>query len=130
MERIYHPYDQWEDYKKGMYEVKNASNELENKAVSLLKNIPKLGIVANKVLEKWPIATLENLTNDNCNKIAWLGQASCCYEYGVPEVSTKKAWVRLDEFEQFRSNKIVKQAIDNWLEKHNNLDKKQMSLYE
>lgn len=129
MKRVYNEYTEWEDYKKGMYETTNLDLSLEKKAASLLKNADKLRKIAIKVLERWPIATLENLTNDSCNKIAWLGQASCCYEYGTPEILTKKAWATLNEFEQFRANKAVRLVIESWTAKYNKTESSQLSMY-
>ena len=121
MKRIFHEFTEWEDYKKGMYETKNINLELYKKSLSLLKNPERLKKVCAKVFENWPIATEENLTNDGCNKVAWLGQACCCYEYGVPEILTKKAWNMIDEFGHFRANKVVKIMIQGWIEKHNKI---------
>ena len=46
MTRIFYPYTEWEDYKKGMYETKNINPELEKKALSLLKNPERLKKIA------------------------------------------------------------------------------------
>jgi hypothetical protein len=129
MERIFHEYTEWEDYKRGMYETKNIEKDIYKKSLSLLKNIEKLKKTCQKVFDKWPIATEENLTNDQTNKIAWLGQACCCYEYGVPEIETKKAWNMLDEFSQFRANKAVGQMVQVWVDRNNKINNGQLDIY-
>jgi hypothetical protein len=112
MKRIYHPYWLWEDYKNGMYEL-NSNNEVEliEKSVNLLSNLTLFKEVALEVISKWIVSAKVNLTNPNCNKKAWLGQASCNYKYNVPEYLTRIAWSKLSDKQRINADNVAIEVI-------------------
>src|SRR3990167_10987484 len=97
MKLIYHRYEKWEDFQHGLYmktvrgDERN-QEELTRKCMSLLSNQDRFFQVAREMINAWPISADVNLSNTNRNQQAWVGQASCCYELGVPEFITKFAW--------------------------------------
>lgn len=112
MNRVYHKYTEWEDFKNGMYDTDNGNyNELLNDAVLLLSNDNLFYETALKVIESWVISTKENLTNINSNRRAWIGQASCCYAYGVSETITRDAWALLTDLQRYNANKVADKII-------------------
>lgn len=112
MQRIYHPYWLWEDYKNGMYELNsNNEDELTKKSIRLLSNLTLFKSVALEVISKWTISTKVNLTNPNCNKKAWLGQASCSYKYNVPEYLTRIAWSKLTDEQRIKADNVAIEVI-------------------
>lgn len=112
MNRVYHKYTEWEDFKNGMYDADNGNyNELLNDAVLLLSNDNLFYETALKVIESWVISTKENLTNINSNRRAWIGQASCCYAYGVTEAITRDAWALLTDIQRYNANKVADKII-------------------
>jgi protoheme ferro-lyase len=120
MERIYHPYWLWEDYKNGFYE--NISGE-EKKQMILkvieMFNSEKLTIeYMNRVINEWIYSCEHNLTNDSLNKIAYIGQGACCIYAKVPNTITMEAWSLLDKEIQYRANKIAIEVINKWINKN------------
>jgi hypothetical protein len=113
--RIYYSYVYWEDYINGMYDL-NKINEYELKqlGINLLIDLVKFEKIALEVTEKWPISTSVNLTNDNCNQKAWLGQAACCYLHKIPEYITRLSWSELTEKQRTDANNIALLVIHKY----------------
>lgn len=129
MNQFYSEYTFWEDYKNDMYETKydlDKEKELIDKAITLLSNPNLFLTVCYDVLLFWDISSKVNLTNVNCNRRAWLGQAACCYYYKVPEVITRKAWSQLSDNQRYEANKIADKIINIFEE---NYEKKNRKLY-
>jgi hypothetical protein len=115
MTQIYHPYWLWEDYQNGMYEL-NIENSEEKiyLAKHLLSHLSEFADTALRVIEEWTISSETNLTNISCNRQAWIGQASCCYKYKVPETFTRIAWKQLTDQERIDANKVADLCIKNF----------------
>jgi hypothetical protein len=114
MKRVYHHYLTWEDYKNGMFELSTDMEFQVNKSIELLSDNE---LFLNKGLEmvsKWTISAEDNLTNINCNRRAWVGQATCCYVYGSTETDTREAWLRLSEEQRISANKIADIIINQY----------------
>lgn len=119
MKRIYHRYEKWEDFQHGMYNKTVNYNELEQEnrvklCISLLSDQDRFFSVANQILLDWPISTDVNISNVNRNRQAWIGQASCCYEFGVPEFITRWAWRMMDLEDQKKANNTANKIIKIW----------------
>ena len=115
MKQYFSHYENWEDYKNGMYDL-NTENSEEKifLAKTLLCNPEEFYNTLQIVFKKWPIATKVNLTNNMCNRKAWTGQASCCYKYRVPETLTRVAWKYMTEEQRTTANKIADQCITEY----------------
>lgn len=113
MKRIYHHYERWEDYKNGMY-IDSDNEELIIKAIQLLSNQELFLTTAKIMLEQWSNSAEVQLSNPHRNKQAWLGQASCCFLFKVPENLTKEAWRRLDDETRIKANKTADIVIFEW----------------
>ena len=113
MKPTYEPYWLWEDYLHGMYEVRPGVDEeyLIGLAFELLSCEPRFASACVEVIEQWPIATSVNLTNLNCNRRAWLGQAACNWKHGVPEILTRAAWKSLTNQQRLVANSIAGDLI-------------------
>jgi hypothetical protein len=119
MERVYHPYWLWEDYKAGMYQLSVENEEdLVKKSINLLTDIKMFKTVSEKVINKWIVASKVNLTNPNCNQKAWIGQASCCFEYGVPEYLTRIAWGSMLDEQRLNADSIALDTIKLFLKQN------------
>ena len=120
MERIFHPYSDWEDYKNGMY--KNAPTDIKdslvNKAKMLLSNTDKLYEAMKRVTQEWDIATQVNLTNIEKNRRAWMGQSACSIEHKVPEDLTREAWMKLNDTQRKMANLVAEKVIYEWTTNH------------
>jgi hypothetical protein len=120
MERIYHPYWLWEDYKAGFYE--NISGEEKKqmtlKVIEMFNSELLTKEFMNRVITEWKYSCEHNLTNESLNKIAYIGQGACCVYAKVPNTITMEAWSLLDKEVQIRANKIAEKTIENWINKN------------
>jgi hypothetical protein len=105
-------YSLWEDYQNGMYcgTVDNDYKKI-HKAKWLLSTPLEFEKTMLDLFENWPISTKVNLTNLGVNRRAWIGQASCCYRFSVPEILTRIAWNELNEQQQQAANKVAEHGI-------------------
>ena len=123
IKQTFHHYETWEDYKSGMYqppciESLNSgisSDERIEKAIDLLSDAKLCREYMQKVVDEWPIATEEVLTNPESNGRAWLGQCACFLYGRCHDEETRKAWVMLKPEIQTAANKIAEQVIKAWL---------------
>lgn len=118
--RIFHTYDKWECHKAGFYENKKeglTDEQCEQKYVDLLTNIPLFESTLEKIINEWKYSCEHYLTNKSMNRIAWLGQAAVCYEYGVPS-KYSGAWFKLSKEQQDLANESALKYLNKWLDKN------------
>ena len=70
------------------------------------------------MINNWKSSADVHLTNKECNRKAWIGQASCCYYANVPEILTCIAWNQLTEKQQQKANLIAKKIIEIYEKKN------------
>jgi hypothetical protein len=116
IERIYHHYDRWEDYKAGFYSdySKSELNDLNEAVRYVFSSAKHTEKYMSLVILHWVNSTEHNLTNISMNRVAWLGQAACCFYGGVPSKATMFLWKLLDEKTQRRSDKVAQKLISEW----------------
>ena len=125
MERIYHPWDKWECYKHNFYGGVldyQKDNTLELYA-SLLKNLPQFEEALKVVTTEWKYSCEHNLTNENLNRIAWLGQASCALVFNVPHTVSMPGYNLLTPSEQQAADNLAKKYLDKWINEHEHTKK-------
>ena len=90
MNRIYHTWDKWECYPAGFYDekpkFKATKEELELMYADFLRNSTRFKAAAMRVIGEWKNSCEHYLSNENMNRIAWIGQASACIEIGRAHV--------------------------------------------
>lgn len=127
MERVYHPYWLWEDYKAGFYN--NISGEIKKekikKVLEMFNDKEKVFFFMNKVIDDWVLSCEHNFTNPSLNRIAYLGQAACCLYSEIPNTITMEAWSLLSKEVKESANEIAKETIEKW---ENNYKKRQLCL--
>jgi hypothetical protein len=88
MDRIYHTWDKWECYPAGFYEDHPPKgidkDDCEDMYRDFLADIRRFESALNRVITEWPNSCEHYLTNQNMNRIAWLGQAAMCIDTGIP----------------------------------------------
>ena len=116
MKRIFHKYSDWEDFKAGLFDLPSSSeNPLAVKSSKMmLSNHVWFRRSALKMVSDWNTAAEVNLSNRSLNRQAWLGQATCCYEFGSKEHQTKEAWRQLTVQEQIAANQSADEIIKEW----------------
>lgn len=108
---INYPYWDWECYLNGMYEYQEPSDSKINLAKDLLENENLFFEEGLKMTEKWKISSIQHLTNRNINRLAWLGQATCCFSLGITERLTRLAWGKINEINKLKANKTANKII-------------------
>jgi hypothetical protein len=87
IKKIWHPWNLWECYPAGFYsstlpegmDAEAARQEYRK----FLSNIPRFEAAMERVSKEWPTSCEHFLTNEQINRIAWLGQSSMCIETGI-----------------------------------------------
>jgi len=117
LRQVFAPYYEWEDFLNGMYDSHSRKDERELIAMAkgLLCDDGGFYSTCRRVVSFWKVATAVNLTNVSCNRRAWLGQASCNLEFGVPEILTRVAWNSMTEKDQLSANGVADRCIKEYL---------------
>lgn len=117
MNRIYHPWDKWEDYRHGFYGGMNypADKTLELYA-SLLKDLPKFETALQVIINQWKYSCEHNLSNEGMNRVAYLGQAACALLYNVPNAVSMGGYNLLTSEEQRLADELAQKYLNKWLE--------------
>lgn len=126
MTRIFHPWDKWEDYRHNFYggvcEYKQ-DKSLEIYA-ALLKNLNEFETALKIITNEWKYSCEHNLSNENMNRIAYLGQAANALVYKVPHNVSMGAYNLLSLTEQEKANQLAEKYLNLWLERYNESTKK------
>lgn len=119
MNRIYHTWDKWECYPAGFYETKPPHKDMtiqdcKQAYADFLCDHKRFEAALDGILFHWPNSCEHYLTNERMNRIAWLGQASMCYETRVPSVFCG-GYFLLDETQQRLADLSALAALNKWL---------------
>jgi len=86
--RMYHPWHKWECYKAGFYRTtppKGMSpDDARQMYCEFLEDTPRFESALQRVTSEWRHSCEHFLSNQNINRIAWLGQSSMCIATGIP----------------------------------------------
>ncbi len=130
MDRIFHHYDEWEDYHAGMYnENKDGRQERVLKAAEILGTPDICRKAMKMVVEQWEKATEYNLSNAEINRKAWLGQAACSCYAGIHEDETREAWGLMTEPQRVEANRIAATIIKRWVGEREQEENPQLSMF-
>ena len=83
-----------------------------------LGDLERFETALSKVISEWKNSCEHYLTNASLNRIAWLGQASVCYESGIPSVYCG-GYNLLTEKQQQAADEMALKYLNLWLEKNN-----------
>ena len=118
MNRIYHHWEKWECYKAGFYGSQlpfpMTHDEAKQENAIFLADLPRFCDAMERVLMEWPVSCDQFLSNDNINRIAWLGQSSMCLETGVPS-RYRGGFRMLSVAQQRAANNAAQSYLDKWL---------------
>ena len=116
MKRIYHHFNNWEDYHAGMYDEDSTGRKERVERAAYILGTPKVCKEAmEKVVAEWKIATEYNFSNAEINRKAWLGQAACSCYANIHEDETREAWGIMTEQQRIKANQIAASIIKRWL---------------
>lgn len=120
MKRIYHTWDEWECYPAGFYEENPPKGISKAQAVeeytAFLRDLPRFEAALNRVITEWKNSCEHYLSNENMNRVAWLGQAAMCIETRVPS-SFRSGFNRLSPDEQAAANMMALKYLNVWLKR-------------
>jgi len=121
-ERVFHTWDEWECYPAGFYDEHPPSPDMteddcRDVYADFLRDEDAFHKGLNRVIDEWPNSCAHYLTNKRMNRIAWLGQASVCIEYGIPS-RFRGGFNRLTETEQERADQIALEALNKWMRRN------------
>lgn len=114
LRRVYHHYEQWEDWKHGMYRLDPIDGGIVESARQLLADKEICYAAMVRVILEWPMSCEVNLSNRSRNRQAYLGQAACCLVCNASEDMTKVAWHKLNQAEKDRANAVADMVIARW----------------
>ena len=123
-DRIFHTYDKWECHKAGFYDSKKdgmSEDECKLAYAEFLSDEQRFRSALEKVITEWKHSCEHYLTNKSMNRIAWLGQASMCYETGVPSKYCSGFNLLSDE-QKDKANGIALEYLNEWLSRNDRLE--------
>ena len=112
--RIYHPYWEWEEVDHNMWGAVNNKDKYLKKAIEFTGDHKLYGRFMMRVANEWVKSCEHNLSNIAQNRKAWIGHAACALALGCPEDITRKAWSYLTEEQQNNANRVAQEAIEYW----------------
>lgn len=119
MKRIYHTWDKWECYPAGFYANKPdgmTMDEAQEIYRGFLADIPEFKRIMRLIIKEWKNSCEHYLTNENMNRIAYMGQASLAYKFKIPSVC-RGGFYKLTVEQQREANQAALEIINEWMEK-------------
>jgi hypothetical protein len=116
MNRVYHPWWEWESVAAGFYAPTAKgfdTTQAKQAYADFLRDSPRFEAALKRVLAEWPNACEQFLSNESINRIAWLGQASMCIETGVP-CWFRAGFQQLTDSEQRAANSLAALYLHRW----------------
>lgn len=118
MKRIYHHWEKWECFRAGMYETVPPDGYTPESAKlayrDFLADIDRFSRACQRVLDTWVYSCEQFLSNDNINRIAWIGQASMCIDTGVP-CCFRGGFKLLTPTQQRMANSVAAEYLQKWI---------------
>lgn len=115
--QLFYPYWDWECYKNGMYTDAVDVTKIEE-CESLLLDTEMFLHYGKEMVDSWPISCDNFLSNSSINRIAWIGQAVCCYCFSANEQTVKKAWKQIPPIFQNKANDTAKEILGYYFSKN------------
>lgn len=120
MKRIYHTYEKWECFPAGFYNDLPPDGmtpqQATRKYAEFLRDIELFEFSLGRVITEWVKSCEHYLSNDKMNRIAWLGQAACCIEHGIP-AAFRSGFNLLTERQKQAANESALKYLNIWLER-------------
>lgn len=115
--RIYHTWEKWECFTYDFYESKKkglSKEDGEEIYRELLSSEEKFSEALELVINEWKHSCEHYLTNENMNRIAWLGQAALARMYKIPS-SYRTGYFKLTKEEQKGADLVALKYLNKWL---------------
>ena len=115
--RVFHTWDKWECFKAGFYAERcegMTTEEGEEQYRRFLADLPRFRAALHCVTVEWKHSCEHYLTNDRMNRIAWLGQASVAYAFGIPSLC-RGGYHRLTDAQKQAADQLALEYLNKWL---------------
>jgi len=120
VERIYHHWEKWECVKYGFFDTVPPKNLDKDDCVLeycfFLEDLKRFNDNINNVFDNWPYSCEQFLTNPSINRIAWIGQASVCYDMKIPSIF-RHGFKLLSLENQQKADNLALERLVEWLKK-------------
>ena len=114
LERVYHPYWDWEEVQFNMWGTVEQRKEWLDRAREFTGDTERYGAYMIKVTKEWPFSCENALTDYSINRKAWIGHAAVALAVQCPEDIVRQAWGELTDEQRFLANKQADDAIRLW----------------
>lgn len=118
MKRIYHTWDEWECYPAGFYEDRPPQQfkdaDCQKLYADFLRDQERFESALTHVLAEWPNSCEHYLSNENMNRVAWLGQASACIALGLPSCF-RTGYHLLSDTDKALADALALSYLNKWL---------------
>lgn len=118
MDRVWHPFHEWEDLEMWSPCDSKKRYEMLQKAIEFTGSHTLYGKYMMEVLSAFPKACEHNLTDVQMNRKAWIGHAACFLAIQCPEDITRQAWSHLTDLQRELANLEAENAINLWVSNH------------
>lgn len=122
VKRVYRRYTEWECIAAGMYDsaacTQTDRHVFMREYASFLADNDRFQAGIDEVFESWPVSCENFLTDNQINRIAWLGQASACIAVGLPCCFCGGFWL-LTYSQQHEANSLAHVNIRRWINEYN-----------
>lgn len=115
--RIFHTFDKWECHKAGFYAGQKegmSKKQCEEEFSRFISDSERFRSGLVGVISNWTHSCEHYLTNTAMNRLAWLGQAACCYSTGIPS-TFRGGWFLLSDSQQQIANSLALEYLNKWL---------------
>ena len=127
--QLWVPWDQWECLEAGMYDnaqcVGSDFDVFKKTYAEFLADSDRFRSAAIDMTEAWPLSCRNFLTNKNINRIAWIGQASACFEVGLSAAFRGGFWL-LSPDQQAIANDVAALVLREWIIEHNEAEDRRL----
>lgn len=106
-------YSLWEDWANGLYAFKKRGVVIGDCA-TLLRAPDVFACVLNEVVQEWPVATAQHLSDPTTSHQSWCGRAACSYEFGATIHEVNQAWADLTHAEHAAANRVADAVTEAW----------------
>ena len=113
IDRIWHHWEKWECV--GMYTTQIAIDPDEAKQLyaEFLRDLPRFERAIKRVFVEWPISCEQFMTNNQINRIAWVGQASVFIDTGIPR-DCRGGFYLMTDADQVAADELAERYVNNW----------------
>ena len=118
MNRIYHTWEKWECFPAGFYEDSppNGISQQDGEEAyrAFLSDSGAFEDALKRLIVEWVNSCEHYLTNENMNRIAWLGQAAMAYAKHIPSCC-RGGYNLLTPEQQRDADSLALKYLNKWL---------------